>query len=143
MLCWLILPLQLFLRNQVRENSKQRIQAAWSTPIHHVKWWISRFRGVYRVLTASEGELFFILLKGFRPLCNVTRSSALLLLLLLLLLLSLLISFLVLSRTVYCSYQVSRLFGFVSFNFFICLNLIHATTIWCWRTTSILSFGII
>ena len=56
----------------------------------------------------------------------------------LLVLLLLLISFLLfqlllefLSRAVYCSYEVSSPFGFVSFNFFICLNLIHATTIWC------------
>ena len=77
MLCWLILPVQLFLRNLVVESSKQGIQAAWSTPIHHVKWWISRFRGEYRDLAASEGELFLILLKGFRPFCNVTRSSVL------------------------------------------------------------------
>ena len=68
----------------------------------------------------------------------------------LLILLLLLISFLLfklllefLSRAVYCSYEVSWPFGFVSFNFFIYLNLIQANTIWCWRTTSILSFGII
>ena len=67
--------LQLFLTNQVRESFKQGIQAAWSAPIHHVKLWISRFRGVYRDLTASGRELFLILLKGFRPFCNVTRSS--------------------------------------------------------------------
>ena len=74
----------------------------------------------------------------------------LLLLLLLLQLLLFLISFLLfllllefLSQAAYCSYEVSWPSGFVSFNFFICLNLIHATTIWCWRTTSILSFGII
>ena len=36
-LCLLILPLWVFLRNQVGESSKQGIQAAWSTPIHHVK----------------------------------------------------------------------------------------------------------
>ena len=53
----------------------------------------------------------------------------------LLILLLLLISFLLfqlllefLSRAVYCSYEVSRPFGFVSFNF-IYLNLIHVTTI--------------
>ena len=170
MLCWLVLPLQLFLRNQVGESSKQGIQAAWSTPIHHVKWWISHFRGIYRALAASEVGLFLILLKGLRPLCNVTRSSVLVavgvlylplhfiiiviiivvVIIVLLILLLLLISFLLfqlllefLSRAVYCSYEVSSPFGFVSFNFFICLNLIHATTIWCWRTTSILSFGII
>ena len=56
----------------------------------------------------------------------------------LLILLLLLISFLLfkllsefLSRAVYCSYEVSLLFGFLSFHFFIYLNLIHATTIWC------------
>ena len=36
-LCLLILPLWMFLRNQVGESSKQGIQTAWSTPIHHVK----------------------------------------------------------------------------------------------------------
>ena len=53
----------------------------------------------------------------------------------LLILLLLLISFLLfqlllefLSRAVYCSYEVSRPFDFVSFNF-IYLNLIHVTTI--------------
>ena len=30
------LLLQLFLRNQVAENYKQRIQRAWSTPIHQL-----------------------------------------------------------------------------------------------------------
>ena len=59
------------------ESSKQGIQVAWSTPIHHVKWWISRFRGIYRVLAASEGELFLISLNGFWPLCYVTRSLVL------------------------------------------------------------------
>ena len=77
LLFWLILPVQLFLRNQVGESSKQGIQAAWSTPIHHVKWWISSFRGIYRALAASEAGLFLILLKDLRPLCNVTRSSVL------------------------------------------------------------------
>ena len=48
-----------------------------------------------------------------------------------------------LSRVVYCSDEVSWSFGFESFNFFIYPNLIHATNIWHWRTTSILSFGII
>ena len=169
MLCWLISPLQLFLRNQVRESSKQGIQAAWSTPIHHVKRWISRFRGVYRALAASDGELFLILLKGFRPFCNVTRSSVLvvvgvlhlplhfiiIIIIIIIIIVTITITFIVniifvifvfvklLSRAVYCSYEVSWPFGFVSFNFFIFFNLIHATTIWCWHTTSILSFGII
>ena len=65
MLCSLILPLQLFLRNQLGESSKQEIQAPWSTPIHHVKWWISRFRGVYRTITASYGRSFWFYLKAF------------------------------------------------------------------------------
>ena len=38
---------------------------------------------------------------------------------------------------------ISWSFDFVSFSFFICLNPINVTTIWCWRTTLILSFGII
>ena len=75
LLCWLILPLQLFLKNLVGESSKRGTQATWSTPIHHSKLWIRRFRDVS--LSASEGELFFILLKGFRPWFNVTRSSVL------------------------------------------------------------------
>ena len=61
------------------ESSKQGTQGACSTPIHHVKFWISRFRGTYRTLTASEGKLFLILLKGLRPLYKVTRSSVLVL----------------------------------------------------------------
>ena len=77
MLFWLILTLQLFLRNQVRDNSKQGIQVAWSTPIHHIKWWIIRFRGLHRALVASDGGLFLILIKGFQSLFNVTRSSVL------------------------------------------------------------------
>ena len=36
-LCLLILPLWVFLRNQVGESSKQGIQAACSTPIDHIK----------------------------------------------------------------------------------------------------------
>ena len=78
--------------------------------------------------------LFFIFLKGLRPLCNVTRSSGLIavgvlylplhfiifviiivvVIIVLLILLLLLISFLLfqlllefLSRAVYCSYEVS------------------------------------
>ena len=77
LLFWLILPVHLFLRNKVRESSKQGILAAWSTPIHHVKWWISCFRGIYRTLVVSEVGLFLILLKSLRPFCNVTRSSVL------------------------------------------------------------------
>ena len=74
---WLILPVQLFLRNQVRQSSKQIIQATLSSPIHHVKWSISRFRGIYRALTASEARFLLILLKGLQPLYNVPRSSVL------------------------------------------------------------------
>ena len=170
LLFWLILPVELFLRNQVGESSKQGIQAAWSTPIHHVKWRISRFRGIYRALAGSDAGLFLILLKGLRPLCSFTRSSVLVavgvlylplhfiifiivvvvIIIVLLTLLLLLISFLLfrlllefLLRAVYCSYEVRWPFGFVSFNFFIYRNPIHATTIWCWRTASILSFDII
>ena len=172
---WLILPVQLFLRNQVRQSSKQGIQATLSTPIHHVKWTISRFRGIYRALAASEAGFLLILLKGLQQLYNVPRSSvlvaegvlylplhfiiiaiiiivvvAVVIIIVLLIWLLLLMSFLLfqlllefLSGAVYCSYEVSWPFGFASFNFFIYLNLIHATTIWCWRTTSILSFAII
>ena len=32
---------------------------------------------MYKALAVSEVGLFLILLKGLRPLCNVTRSSAL------------------------------------------------------------------
>ena len=160
-LFWLILLVQLFLRNQVAESSKQGIQAAWSTPIHYVKWWISCFWGIYRVLEASEAGLFLILLRGLLPLCNVTRSSVLaavgvlylplyftfivifivviIIYIALLILLLLSISFLLFqllleffSRAVYCFYEVSWPFDFVSFNFIINLNLIHTTTIWCW-----------
>ena len=90
---------------------------------------MSRFRGIYRALAASEAGLFLILLKGLRPLCNVTRSSVLvavgvlylplhfiiiviftvLLILLLMLISFLLFQFLLefLSRAVYCFYEVS------------------------------------
>ena len=91
LLFWLILLVQLFLRNQVGESSKQGIQAAWSTPIHHVKWWISRFRTYLKWWIISF--LLFQLLLEFS------------------------------SGAVYCSYEVSWQFGFVSFNFFIYLNL--------------------
>ena len=37
-LCLLILQLQVFLRNQDGESSKQGIQAACSILIHHVEW---------------------------------------------------------------------------------------------------------
>ena len=35
------------------------------------------FQSVYKTLKASQVELFLILLKGFQPLHNVTRSSVL------------------------------------------------------------------
>ena len=59
MLLWLILPLQLFLRNQVGEGSKQGIQAAWSTPNHHVKWWRSFFWGICRASQHLRGCSFW------------------------------------------------------------------------------------
>ena len=136
LLFWSIFPVQLFLRNQVGKSSKKGIQAEWSTSIHHVKWWISRFRGIYRACVVTEAGLFLILLKGLRPLCNVTRSSVLvavgvlylplhfiiiviiivvviivLLILLLLLILFLLFQLLFSSGAVYCSYEVSWPFG--------------------------------
>ena len=74
-LCLLILPLWVFLRNELGESSKQGIQAAWSTPIHHVKWWISRLRGAYRTHAASEVE-FFVTLAAF-GLLYVTENSVL------------------------------------------------------------------
>ena len=80
MLFWLILLLQIFLRNRVGESSKQVIQGAWSTPTHHLKWWISHSRGIYRASEGGDtvgGGAFLILFKGFWPLCNVTRSSML------------------------------------------------------------------
>ena len=56
----LLLPMQVFLRNQVVESSKQEIQASWSIPIHHIKWWIRRFGRACRTLAASE-KLFVVL----------------------------------------------------------------------------------
>ena len=124
-------------------------------------------------------EPILILLKGFRSLCNVTRSSVLVvagvvylslqfiiinviiiivmqfiiinvIIIIVIITITFIINILILlllweflSRAVYCSYEVSWPFGFVPFNFFICLNLIYTTTIWCWRTTLSLSFGII
>ena len=141
------------------ESSKQGIQAVYSALIHHVKWWWSRFRGVYRAFRASVGNSFWYYLKAFGhylmshgapcwllwALCIWLCILLLLLSLLLLLLLLLLMSFLLfllslefLSRALYCSYEVSWPFGFASFNFFICLNLIHATTSWCWRAALII-----
>ena len=71
--CYLILPLHVFLRNLL--GKKQGIQVSWPIPIH--QWWISRVRRIYRTLTAFEMELFLILVKDFRPLCTVRRSSLL------------------------------------------------------------------
>ena len=65
LLLLLLLLSQLFLRKQVGESSKQGIQVAWSSPINHVKWSISRFRGVYRDLTVSGGSSFWYYLKAF------------------------------------------------------------------------------
>ena len=74
----LILPLQASLQNQVGEISKQSIRAARSTLIHQVKWWVSRFRDIYRTYKASlEMELLLILVNGFHPLCNVPKNSVL------------------------------------------------------------------
>ena len=56
-----MLPLGVLLRNHVGEGSKKVIQAAWSTPIHHVKWWISCFRSAYRTQAAFKVELFMTL----------------------------------------------------------------------------------
>ena len=112
------------------------------------QWQISRFRGIYRTLTAFEMELFLIWVKDFRPLYNVRRSS----LIVVEGVLYLPPCFIITAeqytldhhtRTNYCSCEVGCPFVFVSFNFFICLNLIHETTISSWHTTSILSFGII
>ena len=78
-ICHYVIPimsfLSLFLRNQLGESSKQGIQVTWSIPIHHVKWWISRFRGVYRNFIASGKSSFWYYLKSFRPFCNITGSS--------------------------------------------------------------------
>ena len=71
--CYLILPLHVSLRNLL--GKKQGIQVSWPIPIH--QWWISRVRRIYRTLTAFEMELFLILVKDFRPLCTVRRSSLL------------------------------------------------------------------
>ena len=127
------------------------------------------FQRCNRALTASYGSSFWYYLEVFGhyvmsqgapcwllwafSICFCISLFLLLLLsllLLLLLLLWLLISFLLfllllefLSTAVYCSFEVSWPFGFVSFNFFVCLNLVHATAIWGWCTTSILSFDII
>ena len=72
-LCLLILPLWVFLRNQVWESSKQGIQTAWSTPIHHVKWWINRFRDACTTYAASEVEPF-VILAAFGPLYVIESS---------------------------------------------------------------------
>ena len=61
----IIIIITVILEKSSGESSKQEIQATWSTPIHHVKWWISRFRGVYRDLTASGGSSFWYYLKAF------------------------------------------------------------------------------
>ena len=64
------------------ERSNGREFQIWNSSgmvyhIHLVKWWISRFRGTYKTPTASEIELFLILVKGFQSLYNVTRSLVL------------------------------------------------------------------
>ena len=96
----------------------------------------------------SQGAPCWLLWAFYICLCILLFLLLSLLSLLLLLLLLLLVSFLLfllllefLSRAVYCSSEASWLFGFTSFNFFICLNLIHATIIWCWRTILILSLA--
>ena len=60
-LCLLLLPLQVFLRNQVRRVPSKEFKRHGLPPIHHIKWWISHFRGAYRTHTASEVKLFVIL----------------------------------------------------------------------------------
>ena len=42
-LYWLILSLQVFLRNEVWQSSKQGIQTVCPNSINHVKWWIRRY----------------------------------------------------------------------------------------------------
>ena len=66
-LCLLILLIQVFLRNQIGESSKQGIQATWSTPIYHDEWWISCVRGTYRTHATFGVELFVILVNSFQP----------------------------------------------------------------------------
>ena len=66
----------------ILERSNGREFQIWNSSgmvyhIHLVKWWISRFRGAYKTPTASEIELFLILVKGFQSLYNVTRSLVL------------------------------------------------------------------
>ena len=66
----------------ILERSNGREFQIWNSSgmvyhIHLVKWWISRFRGAYKTPTASETELFLILVKGFQSLYNVTRSLVL------------------------------------------------------------------
>ena len=119
-LCLLILLLWVFLRNQMGESSKQGIQVAWYTPIYHVKWWISRFRGAFRTHAASEVVLlgrcmsqrdrYWVLWQSY--MCFVILS--LLLLLLILLLLSLLLSLLLLiSDIIFITFIIIRLLGFL------------------------------
>ena len=95
----------------------------------------------------SQGALCWLLWVFYICLCILLLLLLLLYVIVLLILLLLLISFLLFKLLEFLSradsHEVSWPFGFVSFNFFIYLHLIHANTIWCWRTTSILSFDII
>ena len=65
----------------LEKSSGREFQARNSSsmvyPIHHVKGWKSRFRGVYRDPHNIWQDHLLILVKGFQSLYNVTRSSGL------------------------------------------------------------------
>ena len=131
----------------------QEIQAAWPTHFHHV------MEGAQH--HSIREELFWYYLKAFGH--SVMSQGAPLLVVVGVLYLPLhiiiivIITIIFIVNIIFVISIIIRIFitinllflrgkltvWFCSFNFFICLNLIHTTTIWCWRTTSILSFGII
>ena len=71
----IIISITVIIEKSSGGDSKQGIRVTWPNPIDHVKWWISRFKIVYRGFTASGAGLSLMLLKSFRLFCNFTRNS--------------------------------------------------------------------
>ena len=110
------------------------------------------FQSVYKTLKASQVVLFLILLKGFQPLYNVIRSSVWIVVgvsylplhfIMSVIIIIIIITFIVniifiiciitrifIKNYYYRFYELSLVFGFVSFYYLICLKLIHVNTNW-------------
>ena len=141
-------------KSWVGKSCKPGIQATWFTPILYVKCWISRFRGAYRNHVTYLVELFVILVNSFRPLYSLTGNSVLVVVsvldLSLYFIIFVIIIITIIINIIFITFIINMIFEQEQFKFtvwlcfiwFLC-DLIHSSTIWCWRTTSILSFGII